>query len=514
MFTLAAALSLMLAGAQEPPPGTVFDDDALALLDDCAAIHDQRIAERATWTIIDARAMTSPAALTAALQRAAPAGKRIVILGGAFPGADMRPVAPQLVKACLVDMTLDGSNWEATYIPQLQLVRTSLRDAKAARARWPGLRTRGADIEGADFSGADLTGMRFVSAYRGAAFGGTRFAGANLKDASFACGITVDVWCINAAPDFTGADLTGADVSGLGLWEPELNTGAALDRTTVAPRSLPQLRAARITGPLLLATYYTSPYDETPGAVRVEITAEEARSLIASVPEDVPPTDTPSFACSQARTPAEMLICGEEGEDLRLLDREMAVLWRAVRAAGNGDLAAQRRWLAGRGACDNAACLTARYEARIGALRGALGPGIALKPGERVTYHSEILPLPDRLRAAPLYVRILPALIDASHQTVTLTGARDGTLSATGEAVGANAHMCDLGVEAARFDPASGWWSVVAEDGRMVPLLRIEGRRIHFRYSGNLGDTPEEAGDFISCGARAAFDSGIDLSAP
>ena len=77
---------------------------------------------------------------------------------------------------------------------------------------------------------------------------------------------------------------------------------------------------------------------------------------------------------------------------------------------------------------------------------------------------------------------------------------------------GANAHLCDLSVAEARFDPATGWWSARNAEGDLVPLFRVDGRRIMLRYSGNLGNTPEDALDFMSCGARAGFDEGIDLS--
>lgn len=145
-------------------------------------------------------------------------------------------------------------------------------------------------------------------------------------------------------------------------------------------------------------------------------------------------------------------------------------------------------------------------------LRGQLGPGIALKPGQSVTYYEDTLPLPDTMRRGALYERLVPVLRDASDQEVTLTGNADGSIAAEGWALGANAHMCDLGAQAARFDKASGWWSERGTNGRKVPLFRIEGRRIVLRYSGNSGDTPEEASDFISCGARAGFNDGIDLT--
>ena len=508
MFTLAAALAL---AAQEPeapePPAS----------DLCALPGEAPAAARAGWAIIEAGEITNPSDLADAL-RAAPQGQRRVVQGGSFKDSDMRKVAPLLAGACLVYTELDGSNWEGTEIPGLRLVRASMIGAKAARARWPGLSTTGVDLQGADFTGADLAGLRFVSSWQGADFAETSFRSANLTGASFACGITIDVWCINGAPDFAGADLTQADISGLWLWEAKNVAGAVLNGTIIAPAAFAYLGEARISGPLRMAKDFTSPYQTEAGETYqppvADITADEARTLIAAVVAETREDDHPSFDCAKAVARTEKLICGEYETALRALDRDLAAVWAAVRAAGKGDLAAQRRWLATRSTCgDDRTCLHALYRARIAVLRAKLGPGIALAPGESVTYHEDTFPLPEAMRSGALYQRILPVLRDASGQRITLTGKSDGSLAAEGDALGTNAHMCSLGVEAARFDPKTGWWSARTEGGVKVPLFRVEGRRIVLRYSGNSGNTPEEAMEFIGCGMRASFDDGIDLEA-
>jgi len=510
MFTLAAALAL---AAQEPE--TLPEDPPVTDL--CAMPGEDAAAARAGWAIIDAREIYNPSDLADAL-RAVPAGKRAVVRGGSFKGADMRKVAPLLAGACLVETELEGTNWEGTAIPNLRLVRIALTEANAARVRWPGLSTYGVDLAGSDFTGADLAGMRFVSAWQGADFGEVSMRGANLAGASFACGITIDEWCINGAPDFAGADLTRADISGLWLWDAKGIAGAVLDGTIIAPSAFAHLGEARITGGLRMAKGYTSLYfddDGKPFQPKVaDITAAEAGALIAAASASAAAADRPSFDCAKAAVSAEKVICGEYETALRALDRDLAAAWAEVRAAGKADLAAQRRWLAARDKCgdDDRGCLTDLYAARIAALRGRLGPGIALAPGQRVAYHYDSLPLPEAMRSGALYERILPVLIEASNQDITLTGNPDGSIAAEGFAMGANAHMCELGVEATRFDPATGWWSAEGESGARVPLFRVEGRRIILRYSGNSADTPEEAQSFIGCGMRASFDEAIDLT--
>lgn len=511
MFTLAAALAL----AALEPDGPSQDP---SLTDLCALPGEDAAAARAHWAIIDAREITSPKVFADALKNA-PAGKRRVVHGGYFKGADMRPLAPLLAGACLVETELEGTNWEGSAIANLRLVHIAFTGAKAARVRWPGLSTHGVNPQGSDFTGADLSGMRFVSARQGADFEGVSFRAANLKDASFACVDVYPSWCINAPPDFTGADLTGTDLSSLGVWEEGI-AGARIDGTIVAPDSLGALAMARIEGPVLLANTYTSPYEDDPDdgfpppvTTVVTLTADEARTLIAATRSVTEAEDRPSFDCAKAAAPIEKTICGEYETELRSLDRALAEVWGKVRAGGKGDLAAQRRWLASRGQCDgDRTCLADLYEARIAVLRGQLGTGIALRPGESVTYEDDTLPLPDAMRKGELYERILPVLSEASGQGITLTGNPDGSIAAEGSAVRANAHTCELGAPVTRFDPKTGWWSARTDAGVTVPLFRVEGRRIILRYSGNFGNTPEEAGEFVTCGMRAYFDDGIDLT--
>jgi uncharacterized protein YjbI with pentapeptide repeats len=513
MFTLAAALAM---AAQEPEAAP--EDPPVTDL--CAFPGEDAAAVRATWAIIDAREMTTPEALAKALA-AVPADKRRVVHGGSFKGADMRPLAPLLAGACLAETELEGTNWEGTGITNLRLVHIDLFGAKAARVRWPGLSTHGVNLAGSDFTGADLAALHFVSARLGADFEGVSFRAVNLTDATFACSIAYPAWCINAPGDFAGADLTRADLSSLGVWGEGI-AGARIDRTIVAPESLGALAAARIEGPVRLADSYTSPYEDDPDdgiapyvPTLVTITANEARTLIAATRSLAEAEDRPSFDCAKAAAPVEKVLCGEYESQLRRLDRDLAEVWAAARAEGKADLAAQRRWLASRGQCgDDRVCLAELYETRIAVLRGQLGPGIALAPGAKVTYFDDTLPLPDAMRRGELYERILPVLAEASGQQITLTGNPDGSIAAEGSAVRANAHMCDLGAPVTRFYPKTGWWSARTDDGRtLVPLFRIEGRRIVLRYSGNSGNTPEEAGDFMSCGMRAFLEDGIDLAA-
>ncbi|MEM6858093.1 MAG: hypothetical protein AAF559_09500 [Pseudomonadota bacterium] len=501
--TLSLALMQPVDGAIYPSPVAVSAQEAAA---DCQRVADGE--EALEGVLVVQGGLINDAS---ELGRIADGrgDKRLIVAGGDFTGDDFRPIAATLEGACFYQSLLDGSDWRGTQIIGLQLERASTRRLKAEQANWFGLRTRGVSFEGSDFTNANLADMHFVSQYQGASFDGVSFRGAVLSDARFDCGLTVDVWCINGPPHFSGADLIGADISSLGLWEAASMTGATLARTIVAPRQLQALAKAQIIGELIVQPQFSQglPADTKATA---HLTPGEASQLIAALADTS--LDRASFDCAKAASTLEQTICGEYAHKLRRLDREMARLWTQARSAGKGSLAEQRAWLRSRSECEGSSCLENAYRTRIARLSKQLGLIPSLAPDQTITFHSEILRLSEEARSGEVYERLLPVLKAASWQTVALTGMEDGSIRAEGEAVGANAHMCGLNVPAARYDPQSGWWKATTSDGLSFELFRFSERRIEFRYSGNLGNTPVEASDFISCGARAGFDDGIDLS--
>ncbi|MBB1624369.1 lysozyme inhibitor LprI family protein [Achromobacter sp. UMC71] len=89
--------------------------------------------------------------------------------------------------------------------------------------------------------------------------------------------------------------------------------------------------------------------------------------------------------CGQARTPTEKTICADPG--LYALDAELGTAYGKLRAAQPQQADAlrqtQRGWLKQRDLCRaDAACLRARYEARVGALQGQLARAQGYQPDE------------------------------------------------------------------------------------------------------------------------------------
>ncbi len=454
---------------------------------------------------IDARDIATPRALAEAVAQSG--AQAVAIAGGTFEGAEFAPFAASFAHACFFETRLKGSDWRAADATGIRFVKTDLRDADMRSARLERVVFDGVNLSRADLTGASLVEAQWVGGYWNSDLAGTVFRDADMRRFRFDCQITLDAACGgNEGADFAGADLGGADLSSFGIWGFDRFDGARFDRTFVQPRALAHVGAPELAGPVLLATEY-----EADGAARAGVSLSPAEVAQVVADNAVAAKDEPSFACAAAASRAETLICGEWEQRLRALDRDLADLYREARNAGVTAAASQRAWLRQRDRCADRDCLADSYRERMDALFAALGDRWALAPDETRTYHEPVLALTEAFRKRELYRRMIPALELAAMQDAALTGREDGSIAAEGSAVGANAHTCGLRVEAASYDPATGWYSAVSSDGIEVPLFRIWGDRLLIRYSGNFGNTPEEAIDFISCGARAAFDDMLDL---
>jgi uncharacterized protein YjbI with pentapeptide repeats len=428
--------------------------------------------------LIDAREIVSADELGVRIE--AEGTPRITIVGGTFTAWDLRPIATKAEHLCFYATDMTDADW---------------RGANLAGAVFVGVNLTRADLTAADLSGGEWHGANWTSNLEG-----VRLREANLRGFRFSCGITMDLACGGGGEmDFRDADLTNADLTTFNIWGSDLFAGARLDRTAVEPQSLPHLAEASLAGPLLLPVAIG---DEGALLQTVSVTPEEVAMLVRD--SRAASRAEPSFACSAARSRSERLICGEWQSDLRQADREMASAFEAARQARVTTAVEQRGWLRRRDGCADVDCMRERYRERIDALLARMGPQPLPPKGSELRYVEEVLPLSDAMRATALYARIAPSLALASMQEATVTVLGDGAIAARGTAIGGNAHMCDLDVARAEYDPATGWYAATGADGIRVPLLRLRGDRLQFRYSGNA-DTPEAAFEFVSCGMRAAF---------
>lgn len=459
--------------------------------------------------VIDAGTIETVADLAARIELAG--GASVIVTGAVLDGQDMRRAGRLLAKGCLFDSSIKDSDWSGVIAPDVRIVRTDLDGADFTGAALVRSRFEGVGLAKARFTHANLAKARFVGASGKLFLGEARFDHARMEGAVFECGITVEGWCMDATEArFFGARFAGSDLTALPIWSQETMRGAMLGRdTAVHPRTVRYLTHASVPDTLVLRAGLSEADDGGDRLAEAPITAPEFRALNDATRAFA--ADRPSFDCTKAASHAEQLVCGEYASSLRAADRDLAALYAQARASGHVTAASQRAWLAQRDRCPDAECLEAAYRARIDALFAAQGNRFTLGPGAAKTFRQDVLPLPSAMRGSELYRRILPVLADASWQDITLTGNADGSIAAEGFALGSNAHMCELSAPRLMFDPRTGWFSTASESGAMIPLLRVWGERLIMRYSGNMGDTPDQAQAFVSCGARAFFTDLRDL---
>ncbi len=156
-------------------------------------------------------------------------------------------------------------------------------------------------------------------------------------------------------------------------------------------------------------------------------------------------------------------------------------------------------------------------------LPAAAAPPSWLSPGTFALFTDSAALFDRAFSRTGLYQRLLPLIADAAWARVVVHVRADGSLAATGDAIGGNAHQCTLSAAPLTLDPITGFHSLPspeAEDipapwaGRPIPVLRISGEKLEVWRNGRGGgadDGDPSIGDNVSCGARAGFGAMVRL---
>ena len=423
-----------------------------------------------------------------------------VIKGGDFSGWDFSGMP--LERTCFVEANLADADFSKVDTTGIGFIKSDLTGANMRGTKLAGVLFRDAKLENIDARGADFSDGHFDGGWFEGNVAGWNLDDANMRSFTFACGITLPDGCpvySGGAPiSARGTDFTGATLHSFGLYN-IITDGAKLDQTIIGPGQLPQLRTADIGGDLILRG----------GDSDVRITPVEARILLAQYADQEGIVSNPSFDCSAARSKVEQEICGEYATDLRLLDRQIAALYKRAKVADATVSASQQAWLRARNKCNAEEyavdCIHESYALRKGQLLAQLGESDWLAPGEAALFVSDVLPVPDAFSKTPLFTKIIPALVGASMTEILVSRREDGLYSIKGSSIGANAHTCSLGADILYFDKATGWYSIVTE-GPAVPVFQImDGRLTVFENGKADYEKYPEASNYASCGARASF---------
>ncbi len=427
----------------------------------------------------------------------------LVVKGGNFAGADLRRA--NLSNICFVETDLSRTDWRDAAAPGLGFIDTNLEGARLAGARMPRILLRQPNMKDVDATGADFSGGKMDGGWNGSVEN-LRLDRANLSRFRFDCGITIGDGCpLEGDMSIQAADLTGASLADYFRFSSWI--GARIDNTEVGPGQLTELDAAEFKGPLRLRG----------GDTVVEISPADFRTLRPHLRTNEPLRPV-SFDCTAARTAVERTICGPDGDHLRDLDGQLAELYRAARGRDPAVAAEQQAWLRRRDACGaDADCLTARYEERMDVLHGRVGPPSWVRPGAVALFVEPDAHFAAAFHGHPLYQRILPVLIDGASARVVVQVNGRGQIDASGDAVGANAHLCSVSAEGLTFDPRNGWYSGPYEEDaetpaalrrRPMPVLRFIGDTAHVYRGGQGGfeGAPDpRPSSYASCGVRASF---------
>lgn len=427
-------------------------------------------------------------------------GGLTMIKGGDFSGWNFSNM--KIDQICFEDSKLAGTNWTGGGGYGLGFINADLTGANLNNADMPDILLRDAKLAGVNASGANFINGHFDGGWFKGNVDGWNIDGANLSGFTFDCGITLDDGC----PVFQGGDpisakgtdFSGATLHSFGLYSVKLD-GAILANTTIGPAQLPQLAKAEFRGDIVLR-----------GADQdVTISPDQAQAILVAHREQKLIEAHPSFDCGKASTKIEAAICEEFAMDLRAMDRDVAALYKQVRASDVGVKRSQLAWLKSRDACADeeypSDCVSQSYSKRKGQLLGLAGDKNWLQPGQSAYFADEVLPLTRAFKQTELYQKITPTLAGASHSDILVQRQQDGLYSIKGTAVGANAHLCSLGATHLYFDEKTGWYIPVSEDVAM-PIFRVFDGRLEVFQNGRPDyEAYPEAWNFMSCGMRASF---------
>lgn len=452
---------------------------------------------------VDGSSITSPDALVRAV------GDGAIVQGGNFAEWDFRRIT--LTNACFVEANLKGSVWNEASTPGIGFIKTDLSDASLSGLSAPGILFRDANLANVKADHADFSQGLLEGGWFDGSIDGWNLDGANLSRFTFSCGITLSDGCPLQNTDNSisarGANFSQARLSSFrryGLGDINLER-ATLDRTEISPAQLGSLKGRMIVHPLML----------TGGESSIELSAAEAQALVDDAALAFSKVAGPSFDCAKAASGVEKALCQPEAADLADADRNLGALYSELRRSRPSIVGEQRQWLKRRDRCMAeeypSDCLRTAYSQRQGELLGLLGERDWLERGSSAVFIDDELPLTDSMRASPLFARIAPLLATSSMAYVHVARALDGSYAASGEAVGANAHLCSLDASGLWLDPATGWYSVDvpeadARGSERARIFQLRGNMLSVFGSGHPnGDQAEASHDYVSCGARAAF---------
>ena len=150
-------------------------------------------------------------------------------------------------------------------------------------------------------------------------------------------------------------------------------------------------------------------------------------------------------------------------------------------------------------------------------------PAPWMRPGAEALFVAPRIAFDAPARRSALYRRLMPAILAGAISYVRVKVNRDGSVTASGSALGGNGHMCDISAKGLRLGK-DGWYSAWAEPfdppnpppAAAVRVIRFQGERAEVFEGGHPDETVQRDGfaRFVMCGARAGFEEMIRVPVP
>jgi uncharacterized protein YjbI with pentapeptide repeats/uncharacterized protein len=499
--------------------------------------------EKERTAAIDGKILTSPKLLVSKIAQQNMDGRKVAVevAGGDFTGWDFSGIT--LNNVCFNNSAMKNTTWDDATLNGVGFIKVDLEGASFKAAKLPYILLRETILKDADMSGAVLTAGKLDGGW-GGSLEKWNLTSADMRHFRFVCSITISDGCPidRDGIKLDNANLTGAEIDGYYFTEASTKN-TVLGDTVVSLWQLPMLSSAVVKGSVRVRG----------GDELARITPAEVATLNAAFKAGEAQETKASFDCAKAATAAEKLICESYQTELRNMDRYLASVYKRALARDPAIANTQKLWIKRRDMCggkDAGTCIMDEYIRRIAQLELVAGTADPLGIGETALYISQRINFPPEFSKTALFRRLTPVIIGDSNAQITLTRNKNGSYSLSGEAIGANAHVCDAGGDNLRLDRTSGWFSGRPDDGSavkadskylrlpplnsqdsarpnpknivapnqperrpLVPAFRIQGDVLYIFGDGHA-DYEKYPDAFASCGMRAYFSDMHRIDAP
>ncbi|MEM9502141.1 MAG: pentapeptide repeat-containing protein [Pseudomonadota bacterium] len=490
MLEFFGAVTLVATHLTAFPEPAVLDADGIEEVRTACGVGENA-------TFLDARSIETAQAVADRIDQTSISPT--IVYAADLHGQDISVLLERLEGGCIHSSILAHSDASGAKWQRGSMVLSVIEEANWSKADLTGTRFAGVNAKEIDFTGATMDGGKWIGAFGRSWLFKSDFTDASMRGFTFKCGRPEEFDCRgNGQGKFDRVDFTDADLSEYGFLGYRSFDDAIFERTRINPFAMRFLKGMNVGDTVILAARTDQP-EETIAV----LSGRDFRKLNDKAVRFY--KDEPSFNCDRPKSFADEQTCSQWGQPLRRMDRELETIYQsAIQRRISGVRGQHRLWRRKRSTCEQPKCVYQVYHARRDELLAQLGTSLNLEPGETMRFEQDVIPLTESMRRSKLYRTILPALREASRQTVTLRGLEGGKVQLDGKGLGYSGTPCTWNA-VTEYDKASGWYVARNAEGQKVQSFRVWANVLEPQYDGSERDTPPEAEEFFECVPPAYF---------